>query len=168
MTGIEVALLGSAAAGSAAATTGLIGTAGAFSLGTAASTAFSVLGPLVSMMSQSNAASYNADIASRNATIARQQAEADAAKHRISARKQIGGMKSAYGASGVSSSEGSPLELLEDSAFNAEMDAQNILYSGKLKAMGYQGEARLEKMRSKNAISEGFTRAGTALLTRTG
>lgn len=72
-------------------------------------------------------------------------------------------MRAAYGASGVSL-EGSPLDVLENSAAEAELDALTIRYKGKVGAMGSESEAATQRARASNAKTEGYYNAGTALL----
>jgi hypothetical protein len=129
-----------------------------------AGAAMSAIGALSAASAQKNAADYNADVAKRNALIARQQASANEAAQRRDASRALGKMRAGYGASGVVGSEGTPLDVLEDSVATAELDALNIRYSGELEAMGYQDEARLQKMRGKAAMREGYFKAGSAIL----
>jgi hypothetical protein len=75
----------------------------------------------------------------------------------------MGSIRAGYGASGVTM-EGSPMEILEQSAMNAEMDRQNILYGGELKASGYESTAGLELMRGEHAVTSSYYNAGSALL----
>lgn len=121
----------------------------------------------VSAISQAQSAKatgeYNAAVATRNAGVARAQAAADAEAQQRHARRVIGAARAGYGASGLSV-EGSPLEVLEMSAANAELDRQNILYRGELRAMGYESDAALETARSDAADRAGYIQAGSALL----
>jgi len=130
---------------------------------TAIGTAFSVIGALNQGQQASDAANYNAAVANNNAIAARQQAQAAAAAQERKARLQLGSMRAAYGASGVSL-EGSPLDVIEASAAAAELDRQNILYSGELKAGGYQSTAGLELTRGENAVTGSYFSAGSSLL----
>lgn len=109
------------------------------------------------------AADFNAQVARRNAQIATQQAEADAARQKQVAFKKIGEMTAAYGASGVTL-EGSPLDVLEESVRTAEQDRQNILYKGKLRAMGYESDADLYNLSGENALRTGQENATGILL----
>ncbi len=108
-------------------------------------------------------AQYNAQIADRNAGIAREQAATDADAQRRHAGRVIGAARAAYGASGITS-EGSPLDVLEMSAANAELDNRNILYKGELRAMGYDETAVLDRYRGDAALDAGYERAGSAII----
>jgi len=120
----------------------------------------------VSMISQASqqkaSAKYNQQVAENQAISARQQAAANAETQKRSAAKKIGSMQAAYGASGVSI-EGSALDILEESARNAEMDRQNIIYGGELRAVGSEGTAILEGSRASNAMSSGYLSAAGSL-----
>jgi hypothetical protein len=127
-------------------------------------TAFSVMGALNQGQQAKNAADYNAAVANNNAIAARQQAEANAAAQQRKARLQLGSMRAGYGAAGVGL-EGSPMDVLEQSASMAELDRQNILYGGELKAQGYESTAGLELMRGDAAVTGSYFTAGSSLLT---
>lgn len=130
-------------------------------------TALSVMGALNQGQQAKQASEYNAAVANNNAIAARQQAEANAAAQQRKARLQIGSMRAGYGASGVGL-EGSPMDVLEQSAAMAELDRQNILYGGQLKSQGYQATAGLELMRGENAVTGSYLNAGSSLLTGLG
>jgi hypothetical protein len=106
---------------------------------------------------------FNAAVADRNAGLARDQAAADADAQRRHSQRVLGGIRAGYGASGITM-EGSPLDVLEFSAANAELDRQNILYKGELRAMGYDDTAMLDRMRGDAAQSAGYEKAGSAIL----
>ncbi len=123
---------------------------------------------VVSALSQASAASsqanYNAQIADRNAGLAREQAARDAEAQQRHATQVLGAARAGFGASGVTS-EGSPLDVLMNSASNAELDRQNILYKGELRAIGYSDTAALERSRAKAAEKEGLVGAASAIIT---
>lgn len=127
------------------------------------STAVSAVGAITGAISQSRAAKFNAQLAERNAVIAGQQTQAELAMQRRHAAKAIGGMRAAYGASGVAM-EGSPLDVLEDSVAQAELERQNIGYQGVLRAQGYQVDASLSRAGARNAAAGGYMNAASSLL----
>jgi hypothetical protein len=130
------------------------------------STAFSVVGAISQGRQEKNAAEYNAAVARNNAIAARQQAAANAEAQGREARRRIGSARAGYGASGVAL-EGSPLDIIEQSALEAELDRQNILYAGDLKASGFESTATLEESRGKSAMTGSIFKAGSSLLTGT-
>src|SRR5262249_6097014 len=69
----------------------------------------------------------------------------------------------AYGASGVTA-EGSPLDVLASSAYKAEMDRQTILYDGRIKAMGYEDQAALDRAKAGNEMMSGIGDAAGILM----
>lgn len=116
---------------------------------------------------QANAQNYNAAIAARNAVIARDQAARDAQAQQRNAYRQLGAMRAAVGASGVTM-EGSALDLMESSAAEAELDRLNIQYKGELKATGYNEEAVLDRYGATNAVRQGQYQSASILLTTAG
>ena len=122
----------------------------------------STIGQIQQSSAASQAAEYNAAVARNNALAARQQAAANADALERKSRNVIGSSRMNYAASGVSL-EGSPLDVLEEQAMMAELDRQNTIYSGELKAIGFQNEAQIEDMRAKNARSAGAIGVASSL-----
>lgn len=129
----------------------------------AVSAAVTAVGQIRQAQATSAAANYTAQVADRNALVARQQSEADAHRQRAVSARRLGSIRAAYGASGVTM-EGTPLDLLEDSAAQAELDAITTRYKGEVAAIGYEGEAQLARFRAKQARREGNLSAATTLL----
>lgn len=135
-------------------------------VGTAASlagAALATVGAISQGKQASDAAKYNAKIAEQNALAARQQGAAQQEQQRKMAEKKMGSMAAAYSASGVSY-EGSPLDVLAESAGNAELDYQTIKYNTELKAMGYSNTSELENTRGKNATTSGYLNVASSML----
>jgi hypothetical protein len=109
------------------------------------------------------AADYNARMALNNAAQTRVQAAEEERRSRIMARKQIGSMRAGYAKSGVTM-EGSPLDVLEESASTAELDALTIRHGGEVKAQAFENEARLESWKGKQARTQGYLTAASSLL----
>lgn len=126
-------------------------------------TAVAAYGQYQTGQNAKKAASYNAAIMERNAQAARDQARQDAILAEREGRRRLGAINAARGASGIGI-EGSPLDVLEESAANAELDRQTILYRGNLRAMGYQDSAALERMRGRHAAEAGYYGAASTLL----
>jgi len=121
-------------------------------------------GAVYSAESARQAGKYQSAIAKRNAAIAVQQAEVSEAAARRDARRQIGAIRAGYGAAGVVGSEGTPLDVLEESAAEAELDALTIRYQGSIGAIGQGDEGRLARMRGRSTSTAGYFQAGSALL----
>lgn len=128
-----------------------------------AGTAMSAIGAIQQGKAASNAAKYNAQLAERNAQIARDQASADEARQRRMAYIRQGALRAGYGASGVSV-EGSPLDILEMSAAQEELDALTIRYRGELGATGYEAQAALDRAQAAGASRQGYLKAGSEIL----
>jgi len=143
------------AATGAAATTGLLGASGAFSLGTAMGT----LGKVFSIVNMFNQGDDQEDIAQMRADQDRQKAqdalqrgniEEDTHRRRTSALK--GKQKSALAANGVELDSGSASDLTADTAMMGELDALTIRNNAEREAFLYESNARAE-------IAEGSMKA---------
>ena len=130
----------------------------------AAGGALSIIGTLQQGQAQAAAAKFNAQLRERDAQLSLDKASADAEALSRKSRKVIGGIESGFGASGVTAG-GSVIDVIESSAAIAELDRQNILNSGRLKAMGFLEEAALEKARGRRAITGSRFQAASAFLT---
>jgi hypothetical protein len=128
-----------------------------------ASTAVSAASSIAQGNAAKSAANYNAAVARQNADIARANAAADAAKQERQGRLLAGRQRAAIGASGITA-EGSPLEVMADSALESELDALTTRYRGELQARSYGQDATLQGMRGDAAQQAGYIGAGTSLL----
>ena len=121
----------------------------------------------IQSIQQGNAAKaagdYNAARARRDAAVAVQQSEADAQAKDREKIQHIGAIRAAYGASGVTGA-GNALDIMATNAALFEQDKQNILYKGRLRALGYEETATLEEMSGEAAQTSGYIGAGAALL----
>lgn len=112
---------------------------------------------------QEQASLYNAQLAERNATVARQQAQAEAAQHDRESRLRISQAVAQAGGQGLDLT-GTVLDLVVDSTAQAERDRQTILYKGELRAMGYDSEAALDRFGAGNARARGESEYGSTLI----
>lgn len=126
------------------------------------SAAMSAVSAISGAQQQKQAAKYNQKIANQQAVAAQKEAAANADKQRRAASETIGSMQASYAASGVTL-EGSPLEVLEQSARNAKLDELNIRWSGDTRAQGYRATANLEGARASNAMTSGYLSAAGSL-----
>lgn len=162
-----------------------------FEIAVVAASALSAAGALASANAasaqadaQAKAAAYQQQVAERdkqiadqNRVLALQQGEIAADDQRRENRRQLSAIRAAYGASGLTL-EGSPLAVLEDSAFETELDAQRASYEGRVKAresavqmLGLQDqsvlsglEAASARSRAKSAMTIGYLNAGASLV----
>jgi hypothetical protein len=128
-----------------------------------AATAMSAIGAISSAQAQKSAANYNAQLAERNAVISDQQTRAALMAQRRESSKRMGDMRAAFSASGVTW-EGSALDVLEDSVAQSELERQNISYQGKLRRMGFESDAALDRASGKNAMRAGYFSATSTIL----
>jgi hypothetical protein len=130
-------------------------------------TAVSVVGTVMSAQQQNDMADYNAAVSNQNAQMAEEKAAYDARIHNQGVRKILAAQRSLYGKSGISSEEGSPLLVMDDTIKQGAMDALAIRYGGDVAAAQQRSAANLYKMQGKNAMTSGMLGAGTTLLSGT-
>lgn len=119
---------------------------------------------------QQNAANYNAQVKRNQATIESQQANAREEQQRRAARGLLGKQRAAITQAGIGLG-GSALDIEEQSAIRAELDALTIRYEGDIKSKGllasaaqdtYEGEVAL--VAGKNAQKAAYISAGASIL----
>ena len=118
---------------------------------------------LSSASAASKSADYNSQIAQQNATIATQQGVADAEKQDRKARMTIGAMTANFGASGVDSTQGSPMDVLQQSVRMAALDNLTTRYNADLKSVDYLDKANLNSAAASSASTAGVLGAGGAI-----
>lgn len=96
-------------------------------------------------MSESDVARRTEQLNNYNATNTVLQTAEEVRTQKVIGRKAIGGIRAAIGASGIQT-EGSVLDVLEESAANSKLDELRIKHAGDLKAYAY-------KMGAENAGS---------------
>lgn len=128
----------------------------------AAAAFFGAAGAFSGGSSARGAGRRDAAVARINAAIVRDQAAAEILRQKVFARKTQGAMRAAYGAAGVAV-EGSPLDVLEESAATAELDRLTIKYRGDVRAMGYQYDATESERRGDDAYTAGLLNAGSSI-----
>lgn len=128
-----------------------------------AGTLVSAYGAVRAGQAQSAAAKFNAAVATQNAQIAQNQADAAAQeKHRDLVRR-LGSMQAAYGASGVTSDSGSVLDVLGDSIRQGTLDQLTAKYNGQVRAAGYTDNAALDNMQARTALTSSYLSAAGTL-----
>lgn len=118
-----------------------------------------VIGAIRQGNTEKAAGDFNAQLAEENAAQAQSQAQEEERRHRISSKKTIGDIRASIGASGVTL-EGSPEDILAESAANAELDALNIRHKGALRGSAFREEAKLQRFYGKQARTAGYIQAG--------
>jgi len=110
---------------------------------------------------QNQIARYNAQQAENQAAYARQAAAAEESRFRRQSAKELGAIRAQYGAAGVEI-EGSPLDVLQESATMAELDALTIRHRGDVQAQGYLNTAALDRHKGQSALASGRATASSA------
>lgn len=130
----------------------------------AAAAAISAISAIKQGQAAKAAAKYNAQIAEQNADLARQEAADQAVQQRRENYLRLGAIRAAQGHSGGTGDSGSVLDVLGDAAAQGELERQDIVYRGELKARGFTNTATLEEFSGRNAQTAGYLKAGSALL----
>lgn len=137
-TGVEIALLFAAAAGTTA--------------------------TVMSANAQADAADANAKQLNTQAGQEQDAAAAEAGRIRKNARLQAGEANAALSASGVSVAEGSALKIDEQIYKSSESDALNTIISGNRRSSSMGQEATNGVKAAKNAKTAGYIQAGASVL----
>ena len=116
-----------------------------------AAAATKAVGDIVAGEGKAQSAEYNATIATQNAGIALEQGDAAAQAQARDAARSQGRAIAAYGASGVQTDSGSPMDVLADSVRMATLDNLTTKYNYGLKAQGFQNQATLDDASAKYA-----------------
>ena len=127
-------------------------------------TAVSVISALQQGNAAKSAANFNAQTATQNAEIARQQATDQATQSSRENYLRLGAIRAAQGRAGGTGDAGSVLDVLGDTAAQGEIERQDIIYQGELKARGFANTATLERAGGSAAQTGGFLKAGSELL----
>ncbi len=130
---------------------------------TAAAGLATVISTMAQAQAQSRAATYNAQAAENSATYSRQIGAENERRQRVQNTKALGSIRAKYGASGITL-DGSPSDVLAESAANAELEALMARHSGIVEAIGYGNSARLDRSRAGAARTGGYLGAAADLL----
>ncbi len=118
---------------------------------------------VASGVQQSQQADAEAELASKNAKAAAQQAAAAEDATRRRNRSILARQRAAIAESGIGFG-GSSETLQQDSAVQAELDALNLRYEGRMRGLGFRADANIARQRSSNAMAGGFLSASGQLL----
>ena len=109
----------------------------------------------------------NADIATQRATIAAQQANVNEDANRRRAAYALGTQRAAVAQAGVGF-EGTGGDIVDQSSTNAEMDALNIRYGGKIGVLSATDQIGLDNAQANSAMTAGYVNAATGALSAYG
>lgn len=111
---------------------------------------------------QAQVAEENAKIAQSNAALERQQGIEESRLQRIKTAQAVGSQQTAMAANGVDVTQGTALDVIEDTAAMGELDALQTRYNYERKAIQYEQQANnftnqsnLDIIAGQNAYSAG-------------
>lgn len=127
-------------------------------------TAVSTYAAYSSAEAQSSANKYQSKVARNNALASQYAAEAKARQERKRDKLILSRQRAVFGASGLDPGEGTPLLTMADSARQAELNALNIEWSGRLQSDNFSAESSLRRFEAGAVKEAGYLRAGSSLL----
>jgi hypothetical protein len=129
---------------------------------------FQAVGDIIQGNQTASMLNYQATIQKQNAQNALTAATLNANRQQMQTTRAIGGITAGYGASGVENNSGSVQAVLAASAANGEMDRQNILYGGQIRAINSENQASMDNYSANNALNAGYFNAVAGVLTAGG
>ena len=122
--------------------------------------------------SQANIANYNAQVQENEAKAVEQKTIMESQDQAAESARKLSTMKANIGASGVVSTEGSPLLAMATQAVEFAKQNQRIGHEGVVQMQRHQTQANLDrtqakiyKQKAKNIKTASYIKAGTSLLT---
>lgn len=112
------------------------------------------LGSMMSAQGQAQSMEAQAAANERQAQIERQTAEYEGMREREKGLRVAGKQRTAYLSAGVSL-EGSPTDIIIDSARENELDVAAIKYGGRVKAENYETQAAILRVNASNTRTAG-------------
>lgn len=112
--------------------------------------------------SQANAYEFNAKVQDENARLAPLVASANAQESDYLTRQIEGTQRSAFGAAGVDTSTGSPLDVMGDTASQAKLRALSIIYGGDQQSAAAKNQAIADRASAEAARRGGEITANAA------
>lgn len=130
----------------------------------AAGAAVSAVGAIQQGRATSAASKYNATLQEQNAVASRAEARQLAEQQSRENYLRLGSIHAAQAKSGGAANEGSVLDVLGDVAAQGELQKQQILYAGEVKAHDATNTAGLDRARARFATTSSYFQAGSDLL----
>lgn len=131
---------------------------------TLGSTALGAYGAISSGKAARAQAQYNAQVARRNAEAARMKSQFDQLRQLRRGRRVMGALRARLGASGADISEGAPLQILAEQAFENALENSLIGAEGLNQAGRYESQASGFEAQGENAMTAARVNAATTLL----
>ena len=124
---------------------------------------------------QAQVAQQNAKIANNNAAMERQTGIEEARMQRIKTLQAVGSQQAAMAANGMDITQGTSLDIIEDTSAMGELDALQIQTNYERKALSYEqqannfsNEANMDVIAGKNAYRRGVINAAATGLNGVG
>lgn len=118
---------------------------------------------------QSQVATNNAKIANNNAALERQEGIEESRLQRMKTIQAVGTQQAAMAANGLDITQGTPLDVIEDTSAMGELDALQVQYNSERKALAYEAQANnftnqanLDSIAGQNAYSAGLMNGAAA------
>jgi len=122
----------------------------------AISGAFTAVTTVIGAIQQNKIHKYNAKVAENDAIAAEQRSKFESEKQQRRAKIMQGRLANGLAGNGGDLTEGSPLSLLAESAYNAEVDRQVIIYEGAVSASRSRARAEGERAAGRAALTSGI------------
>lgn len=129
----------------------------------AVSTAASVGATAYSAVQQSEAADNNAKVAKRQAAWEQMRAKAEADRQAERDKRLLSTQRARIAAGGLDPADASPLQLLSETAAQANVDYRNILLGGEMESNRWRSQAAMARSESRNALIGGAFEATSKL-----
>ena len=120
-------------------------------------------GTAYSAVQQNDAAEYNAKVAQRQATWEQMRAKAQADRQAERDQRLLATQRAHIAATGLDPSDATPLQLLTETAAQANVDYRNILLGGEMKANSLRTQADMYRTQGQNALISGALGATSSL-----
>lgn len=126
-------------------------------------TGVAAAGGVANAVMTNSAERFNADLSEQRATQERAAAKDSADRHRLKVRALIGSQRAGFAKAGVRM-EGTPANILADTAAQGEKDALLIMHGGELRARDAEARAKASRFAGRQALfSMPFTVGSTVL-----
>lgn len=134
----------------------------------AAGTTMSAIGQVRAGKQQAAAEEYNARVAESQIKAVQTASASEQAKLNRQKSQMLSSQRAAYAKAGVRLDEGSPLEVMADTATEYELDLATSRYNANVQTNQLQSEANYRRQVGKQAKMSGYYGAGATLLTNFG
>jgi len=121
--------------------------------------AISAKGALEAGQMTSDSLNAQADSLEAQAQEAEAKGRFDSNRQQLMAGQKIGESTAAYGASGVTSTSGSVMDVIQALHMNAELDRLNILHNADVRAVNYHNQASMDRFGGQSALFGSYWQA---------